>query len=110
MTEPLTILIVDDHPLFRKGLQALLATVPQVHVVGTAATGSEAVQVVAHLLPRLVLMDLHMPDGDGLTAISTMTAASYTPFILVVTMFEDDDAVFGSHARWSARLCAQGHG
>lgn len=92
----LTILIVDDHPLFRKGLRALLTTLPQVNVVGEAASGSEAVQLVEQLQPQLVLMDLQMPSGDGLTAIRQIAAANPQCHILVVTMFEDDDSVFAA--------------
>jgi DNA-binding NarL/FixJ family response regulator len=96
MTEPLTILIADDHPLFRKGLRALLATVPQIQVVGEAASGSEAARLAAQLQPNLVLMDLQMPGGDGLSAIRQITAAHPHIHILVVTMFEDDDSVFAA--------------
>jgi DNA-binding NarL/FixJ family response regulator len=96
MTEPLTILIADDHPLFRKGLRALLATVPQVQVVGEAASGTAAIQLVEQLQPNLVLMDLQMPGGNGLTAIRQIAAAHPHVHILVVTMFEDDDSVFAA--------------
>ncbi len=92
----LTILIADDHPLFRKGLRALLATVPQVRVVGEAANGIEAVQRVEQLQPQLVLIDLQMPGGDGLSAIRRIAAAWSHIHILVVTMFEDDDSVFAA--------------
>ena len=96
MAEPLTILIADDHPLFRKGLRALLATVPQVRVVGEASSGVEAVRLAEQLQPNLALMDLHMPHGDGLTAIRQLAAAYPHTHILVVTMFEDDDSVFAA--------------
>ncbi len=96
MTEPLRILIADDHPLFRKGLRALLATVPRVRVVGEAVGGAEAVRLVDQLQPDLVLMDLKMPNGDGLTAIRQIAAARPDIHILVVTMFEDDDSVFAA--------------
>ncbi len=96
MPDALTILIVDDHPLFRKGLRALLATVPQVQVVGEAASGVDAVRLVEQLQPNLVLMDLQMPNGDGLTAIRRLAAALPHIHILVVTMFEDDDSVFAA--------------
>ncbi len=96
MTEPLTILIADDHPLFRKGLRALLATLPQVTVVGEAAGGAEAVRLAEQLQPKLVLMDLQMPNGDGLTAVRQIAASSPHIHILVVTMFEDDDSVFAA--------------
>ena len=96
MSDALTILIADDHPLFRKGLRALLATVPQVQVVGEAASGVDAVRLVEQLQPNLVLMDLQMPNGDGLTAIRRLAAALPHIHILVVTMFEDDDSVFAA--------------
>jgi DNA-binding NarL/FixJ family response regulator len=96
MTERLTILIADDHPLFRKGLRALLATVPQMQVVGEAANGAEAARLAEQLQPNLVLMDLQMPGGDGLTAIRQIAAARPHTHILVVTMFEDDDSVFAA--------------
>ncbi|MBC8163119.1 MAG: response regulator transcription factor [Roseiflexaceae bacterium] len=96
MTEQITILIADDHPLFRKGLRALLATMPQVHVVGEATSGSQAVRLAEQLQPALVLMDLQMPNGDGLTATRQITSAWPHCHILVVTMFEDDDSVFAA--------------
>lgn len=96
MPEPLTILIADDHPLFRKGLRALLATLPQVIVVGEAASGSEAVRLAEQLQPHLLLMDLHMPGGDGLTAIRQIAATHPHIHMLVVTMFEDDDSIFAA--------------
>lgn len=96
MAEPLTILIVDDHPLFRKGLRTLLATVPEVRVVGEAARGSDAVRLAAQFQPKLVLMDLQMPGGDGLTATRQIAHGHPQIQILVVTMFEDDDSVFAA--------------
>ncbi|MDQ2996545.1 MAG: response regulator transcription factor [Chloroflexota bacterium] len=92
----LTILIADDHPLFRKGLRALLATLPQVRVVGEAANGAEAVRLAAQLQPDVVLMDLQMPGGDGLEAVRTIAAAQPEVHMLVVTMFQDDDSIFAA--------------
>ena len=96
MTQPLTILIADDHPLFRKGLRTLLATVPEVKIVGEASNGAEAVHLTKQLQPNLVLMDLHMPGDDGLTAIRQIAADRPHTHILVVTMFEDDNSVFAA--------------
>lgn len=96
MIEPLTILIADDHPLFRKGLRALLGTLSDLQIVGEATTGAEAVRLAEQLQPNLVLMDLQMPGGDGLTAIRRIAAAYPGIHILVVTMFEDDDSVFAA--------------
>ncbi|MBU2665222.1 response regulator transcription factor [Actinoplanes bogorensis] len=92
----ITTLIADDHPMFRKGLRALLTTLPEVELVGEATDGNEAVRLARELRPRLILLDLHMPGGDGLTAIRRLTAEPDAPYILVVTMFEDDDSVFAA--------------
>lgn len=96
MDELLRVLIVDDHPVFRRGLRALLATVPEVVVVGEAASGPAALRLAAEHQPALVLMDLQMPDGDGLTAIRQFATAQPSVDILVVTMFADDDSVFAA--------------
>ena len=92
----LTILIADDHPLFRKRVRALLATMPQVRVVGEAANGADAVRLALELRPDVVLMDLQMPGGDGLTAVRQMAAAQPDVRVLVVTMFQDDDSIFAA--------------
>ncbi|MBL7259316.1 response regulator [Paractinoplanes lichenicola] len=92
----ITVLIADDHPMFRRGLRALLATMPDVEVVGEATDGAGAVALTESLRPRLILLDLHMPGGDGLTAIRRLTALAEPPHILVITMFEDDDSVFAA--------------
>ena len=95
-TEPLSILIADDHPLFRKGLRALLATMPQVRVLGEASNGADAVRLAAELRPDVVLMDLQMPGGDGLSAVRAIVAAQPETRVLVVTMFQDDDSIFAA--------------
>ena len=94
--DKLTLLIADDHPLFRKGLKALLATLPNITVVGEASTGKEAIRLAEQLQPDVVLMDLRMPEGGGLEAIGQIVQTSPHIRILVVTMFEDDDSVFAA--------------
>lgn len=96
MTDRLTVLIADDHPIFRKGLRALLSTVPEIDVVAEATNGADAVRLAEELRPRLVLMDLQMPGGGGLTAIRRLATTRPEIHILVVTMFEDDDSVFAA--------------
>ena len=96
MTEPITVLLADDHPMFRKGLRALLQTMPGIEVVGEAADGTEAIALAERLRPRLVLLDLQMPGVDGLAAIRHLTAPGTDGRILVVTMFADDDSVFAA--------------
>jgi DNA-binding NarL/FixJ family response regulator len=89
-------LIVDDHPIFRKGLRALLASHASLRLIGEATSGPEAVRLAAELRPDLILMDLQMPGGDGITAIRRITAAQPESRILVVTMFDDDESVFAA--------------
>jgi len=94
--ESLRILIADDHPLFRKGMRTLLESLPDMEVVGEAATGDEAVERAAALQPDVVLMDLQMPSGGGLKATRQIAKASPHIRILVVTLFEDDDSIFAA--------------
>ena len=94
--DPLTVLIADDHPVFRKGLKALLASMPNVSLAGEATNGEEAVRLASQLQPDVILMDLHMPGEGGLTAIRQIVQTSPHIRILVVTMFQDDDSVFAA--------------
>ena len=88
------ILIADDHPVFRDGVAALLATQPDLEPVGVAADTDQAVERALELLPDLVLMDVAMPGGGGLEAIRRIIAVRPEMRILVVTMFDDDATVF----------------
>jgi len=90
------VLIADDHPLFRKGLRALLATRPEFEVIGEATTGSEAVELAAALQPQLVLMDLQMPEGIGIGATRDVLRSSPHVRVLMITLFEDDASVFAA--------------
>lgn len=92
--EPLRVLVADDHPLFRSGMRALLAAVPDTQLVGEAATGEEAIAMAAELQPVVVLMDLQMPGVGGVEATRRILEASPHVGVLVVTMLEDDYSVF----------------
>jgi DNA-binding NarL/FixJ family response regulator len=94
--DKLTILIADDHPVFRKGLRTLLASMPDTELVGEATTGEEAVDLAEQLQPDVILMDLQMPGGGGLPAIRRIVQTSPHIRVLVVTMFDDDDSVFAA--------------
>ena len=74
--DKMTILIADDHPVFRKGLRAILATMTGTELVGEATTGDEAIILSEKLQPDVVLMDLKMPGGDGLSAIRRIVQTS----------------------------------
>lgn len=95
-TEPLRILLVDDHPLVRNGLRALLASVPETVVVGEAANGEEAIAQAAELQPDTILMDLHMPGLNGVEATRRILQVSPHVGVLVLTMLEDDASVFAA--------------
>src|SRR5918992_1715988 len=92
--ETLRILVAEDHPLFRKGMVSLLSSVPEFEVVGQATTGEEAVARAADLQPDVVLMDLQMPEVNGIEATRRILQESPSIRVLVVTLFEDDDSVF----------------
>ena len=92
--ETLRILIAEDHPLFRKGVISLLSSAPDFEVVGEATTGEEAVVRAEQLQPDVVLMDLQMPEVNGIEATRRILQESPSIRVLVVTLFEDEDSVF----------------
>jgi DNA-binding NarL/FixJ family response regulator len=93
-SDPVCVLIADDHPLFRDGLRALLTSAPGVELVGEATTGEEAVSLAAELQPDVVVMDVQMPGIGGIEATRRIIRDGPNIRILVVTMFEDDGTVF----------------
>src|SRR5579862_5051571 len=94
--ETIRILIVDDHPVFRYGLRALLRAEPGIEVVGEATTGAEAVRLATTLQPEIVLMDLSLPDMNGIEATRQIIQVMPQVGILVITMVDDDDSVFAA--------------
>ena len=92
--QALSILIADDHPLFRHGIRALLEATPDFEVVGEATTGEEAISLAASLQPDVILMDIQMPGVSGIEATRGILHDSPQIRILMVTMFEDDASVF----------------
>ena len=96
MTSPLRVLLADDHPVFRKGLRALLTSLADAEVVAEAADGNQAMALCAELAPDVVVMDLQMPGKNGVEATRGILAASPGTGVLVLTMFEDDDSVFNA--------------
>jgi DNA-binding NarL/FixJ family response regulator len=94
MSESIRVLIVDDHPLVRRGMRAVLGTAPDIDIVGEAATGREAIAAAANLAPDVIVMDLQMPDLSGIEATRAILANQPDVKILVVTLFQDDDSVF----------------
>lgn len=93
---PARVLIADDHPAFRAGLRLMFAGVTDIDIVGEAATGTSVVELAAQLSPDVVLMDLRMPDLDGIQATRQLLSTNPGIGVVVVTMFDDDDTVFAA--------------
>ncbi len=94
MSSLIRVLVVDDHPVVRKGIRALLATETDIELVGEARDGEEAVEAVARLQPDMILMDLVMPRMDGIAAIQAIMTMQPEARIVVLTSFAADDQVF----------------
>jgi NarL family two-component system response regulator LiaR len=94
MTEPIRVLVVDDHEIVRKGIRALLSKERGIAVVGDAANGAEAVAQARTHKPDVVLMDLVMPKMDGIEATRQITTAQPDVHVLVLTSFAAEDKVF----------------
>ncbi|MGH2657988.1 MAG: response regulator [Actinomycetota bacterium] len=90
MTGTIRILIADDHPVVRDGLTAMLATQDDFDVVGEASDGAEAVALVGRHEPDVVLMDLRMPELDGVSATARILERPHAPRILVLTTYDTD--------------------
>ena len=84
------VVLVDDHPVVREGLRGMLAVEPGIEVIGEAGSGDEAVTVSRLLEPDVILMDLRMPSGDGVTAITRIRADRPDARIMVLTTYDTD--------------------
>ena len=96
MDRTISVLVADDHAVFREGLRAVLGSESDMEVVGEAATGREAVERAAELAPDVILMDIQMPQVNGIEATRRILDASPHIGVVVLTMFEDDDSVFSA--------------
>lgn len=95
-SSPIRVLIADDHPLFTAGMQAALSDLPEIELVGVAETGAQAVSAALDISPDVVVMDLHMPDLNGIEATRQITEVHPQIAVLVLTMFEDPDSVLAA--------------
>jgi DNA-binding NarL/FixJ family response regulator len=93
---PIRVLVADDHPVFRDGLAMLLGSVDGIDVVGTAANGAEAVEAAVRLRPGVVVMDVQMPQLNGVEATRRLTTEAPGVGVVVLTMSEDDGTVFAA--------------
>ena len=94
--EKITVVLVDDHAIVRQGLRTYLGLQPDIEVVGEAGDGREALAKVRETLPDIVLMDLVMPNVDGVDATRQVTALSPSTRVIVLTSFSEDEKVFAS--------------
>jgi DNA-binding NarL/FixJ family response regulator len=94
MSEPTTVVIADDHPMIRQGLRLSLGDAPGIQVVGEATTGQQAVDMAESLQPDVLIMDINMPELNGIDATRALTHSSPHVKVLVLTMFDDDASVF----------------
>jgi DNA-binding NarL/FixJ family response regulator len=94
--EPIRVLIADDHPIVREGLHALLSSRTGLDVVGVAASGRQAVREAVLARPDVVVMDVRMPDLDGIAATRELARVAPSVAALMLTMVDDDDSVFAA--------------
>ena len=91
----ISIIIVDDHVVVRKGLRLLLEQQPDITVVGEGGDGEQAIRLAADLLPDVALLDLLMPKVDGVTAIREIKRITPSTQVIVLTSYHEDDQIFG---------------
>jgi len=96
MPETISVLVADDHPLFREGVVHSLAAEPDFNVVGQASSGEDALRMARDLLPDVVLLDIGMPGWGGIVAAEKITTACPATRIVMLTVLEDDDKLLAS--------------
>jgi NarL family two-component system response regulator LiaR len=94
MSDVISLALVDDHSVVRLGLRAYLDTTTDIQVVGEASDGKEAVELVTRLAPDVVLMDLYMPDTNGVEATRRVKASSPRTQVIILTSYHDDEHIF----------------
>jgi DNA-binding NarL/FixJ family response regulator len=95
-TERIRVLVADDHPVFRRGMRAILGAEPGTELVGEATDGEEAIRLALELRPDVILMDLNMPKASGIEATQRILEEDPDTAILMLTMFEDDQSIFAA--------------
>jgi NarL family two-component system response regulator LiaR len=95
-SDRISVMLVDDHAIVRQGLRTYLELQPDIEVVGEASDGKQAIAMVRDLLPDVILMDLVMPNADGVEATRAVTSLSPSTRVIVLTSFSEDEKVFAS--------------
>ena len=95
-TERIRVLVADDHPVFRRGMRAILGAEPDIELVGEATDGEEAIARALELQSEVILLDLNMPNVNGIEATRRILEASPDTATLMLTMFEDDKSIFAA--------------
>ncbi|BAZ70975.1 LuxR family two component transcriptional regulator (plasmid) [Fischerella sp. NIES-4106] len=91
---PIRILVVDDHPVVRQGLVGMLEEAPDLTVIGQARNGREAIEIFRQQQPDVTLMDLRMPEMDGVAAISSICAEFHQARIVVLSTYDSDEDIY----------------
>jgi DNA-binding NarL/FixJ family response regulator len=107
VTEPIRLLIADDHPVVRDGLRDMLSSQPDFEVVAEAKNGAEAVALADRLKPHVVLTDLAMPQMDGVTAITQIKAQHQDIQILVLTSYDSDSDILRPSRPARSAICSR---
>src|SRR5574339_1248745 len=94
MADSISVLLVDDHAMVRQGVKAFLVTQPDLSVVGEAGSGEEAIKLAAQFVPDVILMDLIMPNMDGVEATRRVKHVSPRSQIVVLTSYHEDEHIF----------------
>jgi DNA-binding NarL/FixJ family response regulator len=90
------VMVADDHPVFRRGMRAILGAEPDIELLGEATDGEEAIALALKLRPDVILMDLNMPNVTGIEATRRIMEANPETAVLMLTMFEDDKSIFAA--------------
>lgn len=106
-TGVIRVLLADDHPVVREGLRGMLAAEADIEVIGEAGSGAEAVALARTLRPDVILMDLRMPDGDGVKATARIRGEVSAAQVMVLTTYDTDNDILRASRRVPPVTCAR---